>query len=224
MIGTRDIKVHAANANIPLQPIVTFRGSPISVRLVDVPKKIGQWKITEVFVTATFSDNSIESKKCVLTGGCWVGTLAGSDSVGKTANGFTVTADGIDENGNETKGYVLGVGDLIVLDRDSTITAGKASHYLHILDEKPESPNEGDAYAEADILNVFVGGSWFPIPDADSIADEVKDVRDSTYTKDEADGRFQARGAFPEGYAEKEVYAYSMSGTRKVLKFLVKEA
>lgn len=187
MIGTRDIKVHAANPNIPIQPIIAFRGSPISVRLIDVPKRIGQWKITEVSITTAYPDSSIVTKGCVLVGGCWVGTLAGTDSVGKTARGFTVTANGIDEDGSETKGYVLGVGDLCVLDRDATAAAERTSHYIHLLDEKPESPNEGDAYVEADILNVFVGGSWFPIPDADSILQEVMDVRESVYTKEEID-------------------------------------
>ena len=187
MIGTRDIRVHAANPDIPIQPIVAFRGSPISVRLIDVPKRIGQWKITEVSVTAAYPDNSIVTKGCVLVGGCWVGTLAGSDSVGKTAKGFTVTADGTDEDGNEVKGYVLGVGDLVLLDRDATAAASETRHYVHILDEKPEKANEGDAYFEADVLNVFVGGSWFPVPDADSVMDEVKDVRESVYTKGEID-------------------------------------
>ena len=187
MIGTRDIKVHAANPNIPIQPIVTFKGSPISIRLIDVPKRIGQWKITEVSVTATYPDNSIVTKGCVLVGGCWVGTLAGTDAVGKTARGFTVTADGIDEDGNGTKGYVLGVGDLVVIDRDATASAERICHYIHLLDEKPESPNEGDAYVEADILNVFIDGSWFPIPDADSILQEVMEVRESVYTKEEID-------------------------------------
>ncbi len=187
MIGTRDIRVHAASPDIPIQPIVAFRGSPISVRLIDVPKRIGQWKITEVSVTAAYPDNSIVTKGCVLVGGCWVGTLAGTDSVGKTASGFTVTANGIDEDGNETKGYVLGVGDLVLLDRDATAAAGKTSHYIHLLAEKPEKANEGDAYLEEDILNVFVNGSWFPIPDADSVMDEVKDIRESTYTKSEID-------------------------------------
>ena len=224
MIGTRNIRVHAANPNIPLQPVFAFRGSPVSVRLIDVPRRIGQWKIAEVSVTAAYPDNSLVTKKCVLVGGCWVGTLAGKDAAGKTAKGFTITADGTDEDGNETKGYVLGVGDLVLLDRDATAAAEQTSHYIHLLEEKPESPNEGDAYLEADILNVFVGGSWFPIPDADSVMDEVKDIRESTYTMAQSDAKYLPKDALPNGYAEKDVYVYSTSGTMKKLKVLVKEA
>ena len=222
MIGTRDIKVQAASPNIPLQPIVAFRGSPISVRLIDVPKRIGQWKITEVFVTAAYPDNSIVTKGCVLVGGCWVATLAGKDVAGKTARGFTVTANGIDEDGNATKGYVLAVGDLVVLDRDATPAAEGTRHYIHLLAEKPESPNEGDAYMD-NALYVFDGAEWVPYADERVMSAAIGEVSTSTadlrqrvdshagnasnphnvtaeqvnaYTKEDANDRFQPRGDY----------------------------
>jgi len=222
MIGTRDIRVQAANPNIPLQPIIAFRGSPISVRLIDVPKRIGQWKISEVSVTAAYADNSIVSKKCVLVGGCWVGTLAGTDSVGKTAKGFTVTADGIDERGEAVTGYVLGVGDLVVLDRDGTVTVGETTYYLHLLAAKPDAPKLGDVYMDK-ALYVFDGAEWVPYADERVMSAAIAGVSTSTedlrqrvdshtgntnnphnvtagqvnaYTKEDANDRFQPKGDY----------------------------
>lgn len=48
MIGTIDIKCNAAHPNMPLSPLYTFKGSPSSVRIMDVPKKVGNWVIENV--------------------------------------------------------------------------------------------------------------------------------------------------------------------------------
>lgn len=50
MIGTIDIRCNAHHPNLAIQPLYTFVASPSNVRVADVPKKIGDWKITEVFV------------------------------------------------------------------------------------------------------------------------------------------------------------------------------
>ena len=52
MIGTYEIKVSAARPNFPLQPMFAFMGSPSSLRILEVPKKIGDWNITSVRVVA----------------------------------------------------------------------------------------------------------------------------------------------------------------------------
>jgi len=116
MIGTLSVKCNAAHPEMALPVVYAFAGSPSSVRVLDVPRKIGKWAITKVYVHALYADSASETAECVLTGGCWVGTLAGSQAVGMSRQGFSILADGTDENGDDVVGYNLGMGDLTVLD------------------------------------------------------------------------------------------------------------
>ena len=50
MIGTIEISVHANRPNIPLNPMVSFMDSPSTIRLTDIPTKVGKWRITQVVV------------------------------------------------------------------------------------------------------------------------------------------------------------------------------
>lgn len=160
MIGSIDIKLNAANPNIPLKTIFSFVDSPTSIRIIDVPKKIGKWSITQVIITATYPDNSIVSTECVLCGGVWTGTIEGSSSVGKSLNGYTIKADGIDENGNQINGYILGKGDVVIIDVDGrTIIDGKVV-YLHLLDTTPEDPKEGDVIFNDDGWKIYHENDW----------------------------------------------------------------
>lgn len=71
-------------------------------------------------MTATYPDKTRKTAQCVLAGGVWVGTIEGSQASGTCTNGYTVIADGIDENGNHVRGYVLGRGDVEILKEDGT--------------------------------------------------------------------------------------------------------
>lgn len=82
MIKTLEIKCNAAYPDMPLMPFVAFKSSPSSVRIMDVPKKIGSWNITEVIVKVQYPDNSYSTKNCVRNGNVWVGTLDGTDTTG----------------------------------------------------------------------------------------------------------------------------------------------
>ena len=77
MIGIVDVAIQAENPSMPLYPMRAFVGSPTSIRVRNVPKKIGNWQITSVQFTAAYPDNSIKTANCVLVGGVWVGTIAG---------------------------------------------------------------------------------------------------------------------------------------------------
>lgn len=160
MIGTLSIKINAANPNLPLKTLFAYVNSPSSIRVIDVPKKIGKWNITQVFITATYPDNSIVSSQCVLTGGCWTGTIQGSTSVGKSLNGYTISANGIDENGNQINGYILGKSDVVILDADGrTVIDGKVT-YLHLLDTTPDDPKEGDVIFEDGNWKIYRDNQW----------------------------------------------------------------
>ena len=166
MIGIVDVEVQAANPQMPLCPFVAFVGSPSSVRVRNVPGNIGRWDITKVYVSANYPDNSIQSRECTRVGEIYVGTLPACDTAGKGANGFVVSADGVDENGNAVTGYVLGKGDLEILDADGAITPGVTTHYVHGLDEQPSDPHEYDIYKDGDTWKIYFNGAWGPLAPA----------------------------------------------------------
>ena len=99
MIGTISVKETAKNSNFPLSPIYAFANAPSHMRILDVPKQIGAWKITKVYISVVYTDGSDTTTDCTLVGGCWSCTFSGCDTTGKVHNGATIKADGIDELG-----------------------------------------------------------------------------------------------------------------------------
>ena len=71
-------------------------------------------------MNVNYPDKTLKTAQCVLVGGVWVGTVEGSPTAGSCTNGYTVLADGVDENGNPVSGYVLGRGDVEILKEDGT--------------------------------------------------------------------------------------------------------
>lgn len=160
MIGTIDIKCNAAHPNLPLSPLYTFKDSPSSIRVMDVPKKVGNWSIDKVALQITYPDGSIVSKECVKNGALWVGTIEGTTAIGKVQKGFVVVASGKNENGEVVNGYVLGVGDVVVMDFDGTIETGTTATNIHLLTSMPQEPKTGDAYLDGNALMVYDGNTW----------------------------------------------------------------
>lgn len=145
---------------MPLNPFTAFKNSPSSIRVLDVPRKIGLWSITSVQIQVTYPDSQIVSKECVRTGNVWVGTLEGTSSVGSVCKGYQITASGVDEDGNEVSGYVLGAGDVVIMELDGSIYPSESADYIRIFDEQPTNPKKGDAYFDENILKVYDGTQW----------------------------------------------------------------
>lgn len=59
MIGTIDIEVNAGHPDLALDQVCGFVDSPSSVRIANVPNKIGEWRITAVKVVVTSPDNQV---------------------------------------------------------------------------------------------------------------------------------------------------------------------
>jgi len=89
-----------------------------------------------------------------LIGCVWVGTIDGSTTTGTSENGYTIYASGTDENGNEVSNYILGKGLVEILDTDGSITPGQDTAYVHLLDQPPATPKEGDLWQGVD-------GIWY---------------------------------------------------------------
>lgn len=162
MIGTINIRCNAQHPNLPLDTIYSFLNSSSSVRIIEVPKKIGLWKITKVFFTINYPDNSNHSVECVLVGGAWVGTVIGSSQSGTSVNGFTINASGIDENGNPVENYILGKGDVVILETDGNITLGEETYYVHLVDNK-DNPKKGNLYNNNGSLELYDGQTWLSL-------------------------------------------------------------
>lgn len=157
MIGTIDVRCNAAKPNFPLQPMFAFQGSPSSIRILDVPKSIGNWAITTVKVAVTYPDNTTVEKVAVRNGSVWVSTIEGCDIAGKVANGYEVLADGKDEDGNDVTGYVLGKGDVFIIEDSIELSRLVGKIAVRYMDEIPDVPTKGDLMNSNGELRLFDG-------------------------------------------------------------------
>ena len=143
---------------MPLDPMVAYKGSPSSIRVRNVPKRIGDWHITNVFFSVTYPDSSIRTVECVLVGGVWVGTIEGTNRSGTSLNGYAIFANGIDEHGNDVTGYILGKGDVNILQDDGSVSPDPLRYYVKILSSFPVFPQEGDMFPTDDGYVIWQNG------------------------------------------------------------------
>lgn len=169
MIATVDISIQAANPSLPLFPMRAFEGSPSSIRIRNVPKRIGDWVIDKVYFAVTYPDNSTQTIECKLVGGVYVGTIAGCDTIGNVKNGYSIFADGKDENGNAVTDYCLGKGDVQILDARGIIQPLQNTTFVQILSAHPAAPNDGDMWYENDAWYVWQNGQAMPLGDDSAI-------------------------------------------------------
>lgn len=157
MIGTIDITVNAEHPNVPLAPVFSWRGSASRINVEGVPSLCGSWYVSAVSIAVSTPDGKTTTYPCARTcNGIWSATIEATDAPGKSANGITITAK--DEAG---KDYVLGRGDLYILDGDAIPSPGDVSWTVRLMDAKPENPKDGDAYFDGDgTLLVYSGGVW----------------------------------------------------------------
>ena len=157
MIGTIDITVNAQHPNVPLSPVFTWRGSASRINVEGVPCLCGSWYVASVSIAIATPDGKTVTYPCQRSSnGIYSATVEATDTPGKSANGITITAT--DEDG---KDFVLGRGDLYILDGAAIPAPGDVSWSVRLLDKKPDAPKEGDAYfAEDGTLMVFSGGEW----------------------------------------------------------------
>ena len=160
MIGTIDIRINAQYPNIPINPVFQFVGSPSTFIIQDLPKQIGDWHITSIYIQAEYPDNTIKTATCETVKGSYIGTVQSSSVSGSSSNGLTVFADGIDEKDNPVTGYVLGKADIYVLNCDSTITPGTTSYQVRFYPTQPSEPHIGDTYIDNGSLMIWNGTSW----------------------------------------------------------------
>ena len=224
MICTVEVEFNAAHPELPLNEASTFVGSPSAVFVKKVPRSVGNWKLTKVYVSFAYPDNSLVTAEAVATGGVWVATLSACDTSGRTLNGFQISADGIDENGNAVEGYVLGIGDLSVCNRDRTVAPGVTAYNLRYFDTAPTSPKKGDVAPNANGDQLYYNGSsWVPFANVANKADLVDGKVPSSQLPSYVDDvlEFASRSAFPATGESGKIYVaidtnktYRWSGTQ----------
>lgn len=165
MIGTIYVRCNAAHPENALPTMASFVGSPSSIRVLDVPKKIGSWQINAVQLNVVYPDTHTHTIHCQQASSAWVGTLPPSTEIGESKKGFTITASGTDENGNAVSGYVLGVGDISIIGMDGQIIISNVAHYMHLLSAEPDIPQIADAYSDNGIVKLYDGNGWIPLND-----------------------------------------------------------
>lgn len=184
MISEISIRQNAANPNVALSTFYAFVSSYSNVRIKDIPSKIGTWELTALKVRVSYPDNTTHEDNCVNVNGIWVSTLPPSTMTGKSANGYQILASGIDEDGSAVDGYVLGSGDVVILDIDPTVSVDDQTYYLHMKETRPENPVKGDSYIDNN-------GMWHiytPIGWADFMTSQVVI---NTYSREECDEKFR---------------------------------
>ena len=181
------IKVNAARPNMPLSPWFSFAGSPTSIRILDIPKQISTWNITNVKVIAKYPDNRNVEREAIRNGCVWVVTIEGCDISGKVTSGYEIVADGLDEQGQEVRGYVLGCGDIYIMDRDVSIQKNIEKYNVRYCDELPTNPVKGDVIYHNGNVRLFNGSEWLTLgidPQIiEGIDNRINEVESSIPTK-----------------------------------------
>lgn len=129
-----------------------------------------------------YPDDVVKTKSAVREGNVWVATVEGCSTSGKVTNGLTIAANGIDEDGNAVNGYVLGIGDIYVMNRDDSIAPDPSTDkfYVRYCDSQPSNPTKGDAYVQGYMLNIYNGTSWVPACDISALESQIALKRDFT--------------------------------------------
>jgi len=164
MIRTFEVNLNAAHPELRMFEAATFVGSPSTAFIRGVPPQVGAWRVMTVFVAVVNPDNTsatIEAKKG--GDGVWTATIPATNTSGRVAGGFQVLADGIDENGDAVTGYVLGVADFTIFDREINIVPGRSgASVLGYFSTPPASPKTGDVAKVGGILKLYDGTAWVP--------------------------------------------------------------
>lgn len=185
MIATIDVKISAQSPNLPLYPWRAYVNSPSALRVRDVPKRVGEWVINAVQVSVVYPDGTTQLKDATLVGGIWLATVPGCTTPGRSASGYSILASGKDESGNAVEGYVLGRGDVEILDVGSTPIPTAPTTYVHLLSAEPSTPHDGDLWQVSGAYYIRQDGTTYPLADVHGDY-----IIDSDGNRIEADGDF----------------------------------
>lgn len=202
MIRTFDVRLNAAHPELPLMEATAIVGSPSTANIYNVPKQIGTWDILKVFIQVSYPNGSTVTEEAVKTAqGIWTATVPMCEMSGRVKSGFTVIADGEDENGDEITGYILGVADFAVYTRGLVVRDGEKVYNLRYFDIPPAVPSKGDVAPFNGIPKLYDGYNWISFANDVDLSDyytkeETDALFDDYYTKDETNAAIDALAAY----------------------------
>lgn len=165
MIRTIHIECHAANPNLPLEPLEVFEGSAVSLTLLNIPRAHGKREITGVTAIVTNVDGVTRGVAAVRNGSAWGVTLS-AESIGRSGfveRGLIISASGTDETGAVVPAWLIGTADLRVMKSDGSISPGEKRITLRWFDSVPEYPQDGDVAPVNGVVSIYGSGTWKPL-------------------------------------------------------------
>ena len=165
MIGKINIKISAANPQMPLGPFHVFAGSAASFTICDIPLPLGVRKVEGVSVQVKNADGETRGLAAVRVGSAWgvtvpAGFLSRSGTVEK---GIVITAAGHDDNGEDVSSWKLGAGDVFIMSDDGSVAPGEVRQDLEWFDEVPDNPRNGYVAPVEGVVCVYRNGEWVPL-------------------------------------------------------------
>lgn len=203
MIRSFTVQLNAAHPELPLFEATAIVGSASTAFIRRVPASVGSWRITKVYVNAQYPDGSnVTVEARVGAEGVWTATLPATETSGRVKSGFSILADGIDENGDPITSYILGVADYAVYTRDLKVQPGAVSYQLKYFDTEPDPAKKGDVAPIDGDLKLYNGTAWvgFSAESISDLAEELSRLSDNLatnyYTADETDEAIDRLAAY----------------------------
>lgn len=161
MVRTFPVRLNAAHPELPLFEASAIVGSPSTAFISRVPATVGTWTITKVYAKAEYPDGTITTVEAAKSAeGIWTATLPATDYSGRVRCGFTVLADGIDENDEPVTGYTLGIADMVVYTRDLVVQPGTTAILMKYFDTAPDPAKKGDVAPFDGVIKMYDGTQW----------------------------------------------------------------
>ena len=152
-----------------------------------MPKKVGLWEITGLIVAVAFPDGSNQNVEAVRVNNMYVATIPPTSTAGTSTFGYSILAKGKDENGDDTDPWILGKGDVVILENDGSITPSPSVHYMTFdtASVAPSNPHIGQTYrwinATASGIAMWDGEAWVTIWDSAGTMAKIEAASANTY-------------------------------------------
>jgi hypothetical protein len=203
MIRSFTVQLNAAHPELPLFEATAIVGSASTAFIRRVPASVGSWHITKVYVNAQYPDGSnVTVEASVGAEGVWTATLPATETSGRVKSGFSILADGIDENGDPITSYILGIADFAVYTRDMKVQPGTVSYQLKYFDTAPDPVKKGDVAPFGGDLKLYNGTAWVGFSAAtignitESLSELADNLAENYYTAAQTDAAIDKIAAY----------------------------
>lgn len=168
MIRTYTLDCHAANPQMPLEPVCPYTGSAATFVLVNLPRPHGKQRIDAVTLSITNADAAVSAHPATREGSSWIVTVpaAAIGPAGNVKEAIIISASGVDEQNRPVSSWIVAVADLRVKNQDGTAVPGEPRVLISWFDSRPANPRgvficpspEGQA-----ALDLYDGHNYRPL-------------------------------------------------------------